>query len=224
MPACLIIPAGGTGTRFGGPLPKQFLDLAGVPVLRRSLDAFAGLVGGAVIAAHPDHHPRVRACCAGLPYPVAVVPGGATRLESVLAALVACDGDPVLVHDAVRPLVPNRCIRACLDALTRHQAAVVAQPCAATVKAATQDGCVARTVPRDGLWLAQTPQGFHHAVGLAAFARARAEGWNCTDDAEVLERAGHQVALVPGDPRNLKITEPGDLALAEAILRTCVEL
>lgn len=215
----LVLAAGGAGTRFGGALPKQLLPLLGVPVLRRSIDAFAGLADEAVVAAPPALIDAVAAACAGAALPVRVVAGGADRQASVHAALRASQGDPVLVHDAVRPLVPRRCIAACLAALREHTAAVVALPCPATVKRAGADGCVAATVPRGDLWLAQTPQGFRRAEGLAAFARAAAEGWRCTDDAEVLERAGHRVVLVPGDALNLKITEPGDFALAEGLLR-----
>lgn len=218
MPS-LLVAAGGSGTRFGSPIPKQLLPLAGVPVLRRSLLPFAGLVEEAVVAAPAAHSAAVAEACAGLPFPVRVVEGGPSRQASVHAALLASGGDPCLVHDAVRPFVPRRCIEACLAALARHPAAVVAVPCAATVKRAAPDGSVAATVPRRDLWLAQTPQGFRRQAGLEAFARAAREGWQCTDDAEVLERAGHPVVLVPGDPVNLKITEPGDWRLAEALLR-----
>ncbi|MCS6970230.1 MAG: 2-C-methyl-D-erythritol 4-phosphate cytidylyltransferase [Planctomycetota bacterium] len=215
--AVLLLAAGGSGTRFGGSVPKQLLPLAGVPVLRRSLDAFLGLVDEVVIAAHPAHRAAIAAACAGLPLPLRIVEGGATRLASVHAALLASAGDPCLVHDAVRPLVPRRCIADCLAALAEHPAALVAVPCAATVKRVAA-GLVQATVPRRELWLAQTPQGFRRAAGLEAFARAAAEGWDCTDDAEVLERAGYPVAVVPGDPLNLKITEPADWRLAEALL------
>lgn len=214
----LLLPAGGSGSRFGSTIPKQFLPLAGVPVIRRSIDAFAGLADECVIAAAPDRHAEVAAACAGALVPVRIVAGGANRQASVAAALRAAHGDLLLVHDAVRPLVPRRCIEACLAALARVPAAVVAIPCAATVKRAGADGLVTATVPRAGLWLAQTPQGFRRAEGLAAFARAATAGWDCTDDAEVLERAGYAVEIVPGDAVNLKITEPGDLALAEALL------
>lgn len=214
----LILPAGGSGTRFGGPVPKQLLPLAGLPVIRRSIDAFAGCADACVVAAPPDRSAEIAAACAGAALPVRIVAGGATRQASVAAALDAAEGDLVLVHDAVRPLVPRRCIEACIAALGRAVAAVVAVPCAATVKRAGPGGLVAATVPRADLWLAQTPQGFRRAAGVAAFARAIAEGWNCTDDAEVLERAGHAVELVPGDPANLKITEPADFAIAEALL------
>lgn len=215
----VLLPAGGSGSRFGGPTPKQLLPLLGVPVIRRSIDAFAGLADEAVVAGPADRLDELRAACAGCALPLTVVAGGADRQASVRAALLASRGDLLLVHDAVRPLVPRRCIADCIAALAAHPAAVVAQPCAATVKRAAADRTVAATVPRADLWLAQTPQGFRRAEGLAAFARAAAAGWGCTDDAEVLERAGHPVAIVPGDPANLKITEPGDFAVAEALLR-----
>lgn len=215
----LLLPAGGSGSRFGGPVPKQLLPLLGVPVIRRSIDAFAGLVDEAVVAGPADRLDEIRAACAGCAVPLRVVAGGADRQASVRAALLASRGDLVLVHDAVRPLIPRRCIEACIAALAAHPAAVVALACAATVKRAGPGRTVAATVPRADLWLAQTPQGFRRAEGLAAFARAAEAGWACTDDAEVLERSGHAVAIVPGDPANLKITEPGDFAVAEALLR-----
>ncbi len=226
MSASLIIPAAGSGSRFGGPRPKQLLDLAGRAVLLRSLDAFAGLVDEAVLAVSADIQAEVAALLARgrLPFPVRLVAGGGTRQASVHAALLATDPAHavVLVHDAVRPLVPPACIRACLKALETHDAALVAVPCAATVKrcgAARGDAAlVEATVPRDDLWLAQTPQGFQRRHGLTAFARAAAQDWTCSDDAQVLERAGHTVAVVPGDALNLKLTTPDDWRLAEAIL------
>jgi 2-C-methyl-D-erythritol 4-phosphate cytidylyltransferase len=151
---------------------------------------------------------------------VKLTTGGATRQESVHAGLIASDAasELVLVHDAVRPLVPVRCISGCIAALATHVAAVVALPCAATVKRARSDHTVETTVPRDDLWLAQTPQGLRRGEALAAFARAAQERWTCSDDVQVMERAGHRVALVPGDARNLKLTTPDDWAVAEALI------
>jgi len=219
----LVIPAAGRGTRFGGPVAKQLLLLKGRAVLLRSLDAFAGQVEEAVLAISADAHDDIAAliATAGLPFPVRLTTGGATRQESVHAGLLASDPtcDLVLVHDAVRPLVPTRCITACIAALAEHVAAVVALPCAATVKRARRDNTVDATVPRDDLWLAQTPQGLRRAEALAAFARAAQERWTCSDDVQVMERAGHRVALVMGDARNLKLTTPDDWAVAEALLK-----
>jgi 2-C-methyl-D-erythritol 4-phosphate cytidylyltransferase len=218
----LVIPAAGRGTRFGGPVAKQFLLLKGRAVLLRSLDAFAGQVNEAVLAISADAYDEIAAliATAGLPFPVKLTTGGATRQESVHAGLIASDPtcDLVLVHDAVRPLVPTRCVTACITALAEHVAAVVALPCAATVKRARSDRTVEATVPRDDLWLAQTPQGLRRAEALAAFARAATEHWSCSDDVQVMERAGHRVALVPGDARNLKLTTPDDWAVAEALI------
>lgn len=218
----LVIPAAGRGTRFGGPVAKQLLLLKGRAVLLRSLDAFAGQVNEAVLAISADAHDEIAAlvATAGLPFPVRLTTGGATRQESVHAGLLASDPtcELVLVHDAVRPLVPARCITACIAALAEHVAAVVALPCAATVKRARSDHTVEATVPRDDLWLAQTPQGLRRAEALAAFARAAEERWSCSDDVQVMEHTGHRVALVMGDARNLKLTTPDDWAVAEALL------
>ncbi len=217
----LVIAAAGNGSRFGGPIPKQLLPLAGRAVLLRSLDAFVGLVDEAVLAVSAELREHITALIAGHPLQIRLVVGGTTRQESVFAGVRAAHGAVVLVHDAVRPLVPRACISACLNALRTHPAAVVAIPCAHTVKRA-RDGVVETTVPRADLWLAQTPQGFQRDLGLAAFARAAVEGWTCSDDAQVMERAGHVVAIVPGDAANLKLTTPDDLALAHALwsLRT----
>ena len=227
MTTTLIIPAAGTGTRFGAvsgeKTPKQFLDLAGKPVLSWSLAAFAGLVDEAVLAVNDDWRDALVELLAAHPqtFPVRVVTGGETRQASVHAAILAATGDVILVHDAVRPLVSTAVICACIDALKQHPAAVVAVPCAATVKRAGtgQDSTmVAATVPRDGLYLAQTPQGFLRHAGIQAFARAAAEHWTCSDDAQVLELAGYAVALVPGEAVNIKITTPDDLDFAQAWL------
>ncbi len=219
MGVALVIPAAGSGSRFGGPVPKQYLPLAGRPVLAWTLEAFAGLVDEGLLAVDAAWEADAAALAAAAPFPCRVVRGGATRQASVAAALaaVAPAHDRVLVHDAVRPLVPRTCIEACIAALADHPAAVVAVPCAATVKRAGPGDLVVATVPRDDLWLAQTPQGLRRVEGLAAFAAAG--DLLCTDDAQVMERAGHAVALVRGDARNLKITTPDDFAVAEALLR-----
>jgi 2-C-methyl-D-erythritol 4-phosphate cytidylyltransferase len=220
--ASLIIPAAGRGERFGSAVPKQFLSLGGVAVLARSIAAFAGTVDEAVIAASESAREHLdialaQAKALGARFPMRVVGGGETRMHSVAAALEAATGELALVHDAVRPLVPRSCIEACVAALETETAALVAIPCAHTIKR-TQGAAVESTVPRERLWLAQTPQGFHREIGARAFARAIAEAWVCSDDAQVLEKAGERVVVVPGDARNLKITTPDDLVVAEAIL------
>lgn len=222
----LIIPAAGSGTRFGGDRPKQFLLLDGRPVLARTLEAFAGLVDRAWLAVNPAWHDEVAAIAAAAPFPCTVVAGGASRQDSVHAALLAVDDgcDRVLVHDAVRPLVPHHCIRACLAALESTPGAVVALPCTATIKRAGSGNVIIDTVPREHLWLAQTPQGFRRSDGLLAFAAALRDGFQGTDDVQLLERLGLAVTLVTGDARNLKLTTPDDLAVAEALVRSAVLL
>lgn len=216
MGCALVIPAAGTGSRFGGPVAKQFLAIDGRTVLAWTLVAFRGVVDEVVLVG--DDHDRLTAAAAEAGMAVRIVPGGTTRQRSVANGLAAVTAPLALIHDAVRPCVPRRCIDACIAALAEHPAAVVAVPCSATVKRAA-GALVGATVPRDGLWLAQTPQGVRLAEAGPAYARAEAEGWACTDDAEVMERAGYPVAIVPGDARNLKITTPDDLAVATALLR-----
>jgi 2-C-methyl-D-erythritol 4-phosphate cytidylyltransferase len=221
MLCALVVPAAGGGTRFGGAAPKQLLPLAGRAVLLRSLHAFAGLVVEAVIPVAAAIHEQVAELLMvdPPPFPCRLVIGGDTRQASVHAGLEATDAgcDAVLVHDAARPLVREACIRACIKAIARHGAAVVCQPCSSTVKRAVGDLVVA-TVPREDLWLAQTPQGFRRELGLTAYRHAAAEGWIATDDAAVIEHAGHPVAVVPGEASNLKITTPDDWAVAEALV------
>lgn len=165
---------------------------------------------------------RARHLVAGGPARVTekVVLGGAERRDSVWQGLseVAAGTEIVLVHDAARPFVSHRVISACLDGVRQYGAAVVARPLADTVKRATPDGDVAATVARAGLWGAQTPQGARTALLQAAYARAVREAWPVTDDAAVLEHAGHRVHLVEGEAMNFKITHPEDLALAERLV------
>ena len=218
MPVAAIIPAAGVGSRMGSPQPKQFLRVRGEAVLTWTLRAIAGEVDELVIVGSAIDD--IRACLAAAGVRAGIVPGGATRQASVAAGLAAvARSDRVLVHDAVRPCVPAACIRACIRALDEVPACVLAVPCAATLKRADPVGRdVAATVDRRGLWLAQTPQGLHVAPARAAFARAAREGWDCTDDAEVMERAGHAVRIVPGDARNLKLTTPDELPLIACLL------
>jgi 2-C-methyl-D-erythritol 4-phosphate cytidylyltransferase len=216
MTTTLIIPAAGRGSRFGADIPKQNLALRGRPVLAWTLQAFAGEIDRAIIAVDKAWLPTAQAIAVGASYPITLVLGGATRQASVLAALRSAEDGIILVHDAVRPLVPRRCIVDCIAAVRDHGSALVAVPCASTVKRTADGRSVATTVPRDDLWLAQTPQGFRRDIGLSAYADPAAA--TASDDAQVLERAGQAPRLILGDARNLKITTPDDLALAEAIL------
>ena len=229
MQVLVILPAAGLGTRMAGPQPKQFLALDGVPILIHSLRAFASVqrVTAIYVAVRTTEIDRVEAQIAeyGFANRVRVVAGGDTRQESVshaLAALPAQPDDIVLVHDAVRPLIDAATIDRTIDAVAEFGAAIVGLPAVDTIKQVerTAHGAlITSTIPREFVVLAQTPQGFRYGLLQQAFAEATADGFVGTDEASVVERSGHPVAVVHGSQVNLKITQPGDLELAEFYLR-----
>jgi 2-C-methyl-D-erythritol 4-phosphate cytidylyltransferase len=208
--------------------PKQFLALDGVPILIHSLRAFAAVprVTAIYVAVRKTETERVLADVAehGFNGKVHVVEGGDNRQESVahaLAALPAAADDIVLVHDAVRPLIDSATIERTIDAVAEHGAAIVGLPAVDTIKQVerTAHGAlITSTIPREYVVLAQTPQGFRYGLLRKAFAEATSDGFVGTDEASVVERAGLPVAVVPGSQVNLKITQPGDLELAEFYL------
>lgn len=209
--------------------PKQFLLLGGVPILVHSLRAFSSVprVSGIYVAVRKAEIDRVAALVAEqkISARVRVVEGGDTRQESVRNALKQIQGsddDIILVHDAVRPLIDPATIDRTIDAAVKHGAAIVGLPAVDTIKqvARTADGAiVTTTIPREYIVQAQTPQGFRWSTIQRAFAEAEADGFVGTDEASLVERAGAQVAVVMGSPANLKITQPGDLDLAEFYLK-----
>ena len=247
MQVFAILPAAGLGTRMAGPQPKhpndpdsashptsgtppkQFLSLGGVPILVHSLRAFAavGRVTGIYVAVRKPEMERVEAQVAefGFGGKVHVVEGGDNRQESVahaLAAVPAAPDDVVLVHDAVRPLIDVATIDRTIDAVIEFGAAIVGLPAVDTIKQVerTAHGAlITATLPRESIVQAQTPQGFRYELLRKAFAEAIADGFVGTDEASIVERAGLPVAVVPGSQVNLKITQPGDLELAEFYLR-----
>jgi len=220
----LVLPAAGLGSRMGGPVRKPFLEILGQPVLCHTLRRFQGLPGlrQVVVVVHPEDlayvrssiWPRLRQLGA-----THLIPGGERRQDSVACALdvLRADTDIVLIHDAVRPLVPRRAIEESILAAAEHGAAVVAMPVADTIKRADGDS-VAETVPRDGLWLAQTPQTFRLGLIRQAFRAAAEQHFEATDDAQLVERLGLPVRLVRGSHENFKITTPEHLHIAEALL------
>jgi len=217
------------GTRMSGPKPKQFLTLDGTPILIHSLRAFAAIerITAIYVAVRKTEMERVEAQIAeyGFSGRVKVVEGGDRRQESVANALVRLPAeadDIVLVHDAVRPLIDTATIERTIDAVIETGAAIVGMPAVDTIKQVerTAHGAlVTATIPREFVVLAQTPQGFRYGLLESAFAEAEADGFVGTDEASLLERAGHSVAVVPGSQVNLKITQSGDLELAEFYLR-----
>ncbi|MGA2084466.1 MAG: 2-C-methyl-D-erythritol 4-phosphate cytidylyltransferase [Terracidiphilus sp.] len=229
MQVFAILPAAGLGTRMAGPQPKQFLALNGLPILIHTLRAFAAVkrVTAIYVAVRKPEIERVQTQIAeyGFAGRVQVVEGGDSRQQSVsnaLSALPAEADDIVLVHDAVRPLIDTATIDRTIDAVAEFGAAIVGLPAVDTIKQVerTAHGAlVTSTIPREFIVLAQTPQGFRYGLLQRAFAEATADGFTGTDEASVVERAGLPVAVVHGSQINLKITQQGDLELAEFYLR-----
>lgn len=213
--AAAVIVAAGRGTRAGGDLPKQWQDLGGRPIVAHTLDAFADHTGisQVVMVVHPDDDARVAQLANT---DTTVVYGGTDRAASVGNGLAAVEGaDVVLIHDAARPLVTDLTISAVLDALEKNVGAAPALPVTDALWTGA-DGCVTGTRNREGLYRAQTPQGFHLDAIRAAHA---AHSGGAADDVEIARAHGLEVAIVPGDEDNLKITHPADFERAERILR-----
>jgi 2-C-methyl-D-erythritol 4-phosphate cytidylyltransferase len=227
-PVAVIVAAAGRGERMGGPVRKPFLELDGRPILQHTLARFVGVpgLGRLVLAVHAEDAGRVddewgEELRVRLPS-VRVVAGGDTRTETIWNALGAVDEEPgqvILIHDGVRPFVERSVILGVIEAARETGAAIAAVPVVATVKRVGDDSLIEQTVPRESIWLAQTPQGFRREVILEAYEAARREGLAATDDAALVEHIGRPVRVVPDRRDNIKITTPEDLAVAEAILR-----
>lgn len=216
-----LIPAAGTGQRFGGPMPKQYLTLCGKPIIQHTLERILEVVDHIYVAISEgdDYWADLEISRDSR---ITSVKGGGTRAESVQNALKAIpyarENDWVLVHDAVRPLVNPANIHKLVLELDGHPVGgLLASPVYETVKRANQDAEVIRTEDRHGLWLAQTPQIVRYAPLMEALNRF-GHLPEVTDEASALEAAGHGIKLVEGARTNIKITKPGDLEFAEFIL------
>jgi 2-C-methyl-D-erythritol 4-phosphate cytidylyltransferase/2-C-methyl-D-erythritol 2,4-cyclodiphosphate synthase len=220
-----IIAAGGRGLRMGSARPKQLLEVAGRAVLDWSVAAFASHpgVGEVVVALPPDLASDPPGYLRHASKPVRIVEGGARRQDSVARAFAAVESgaEVILVHDAARPLVSADLITRTIEAAADAGAALAAVPARDTVKraggAAGPTGFVVETLPRDTIYLAQTPQGFRRDVLRGALEAGRTR--DATDEAALAEAAGYPVRIVEGEMTNIKITTPDDLAIAEAIVR-----
>jgi len=244
MKVVVIIPAAGLGTRMApvpsakdaksrkAPPSKQFTDLAGTPILIHTLRKFAAVdeIHEIWIALRENEvepfRERLKQEAADVfNKKIELVVGGEHRQESVANALNAISAEPddiVLVHDAVRPLVTPSIIRDVIEAAKKYGAAIAGLPAIDTVKQVerTAEGAIIKTtIPRAGVVLAQTPQGFRYEVIKKAFDEATNDGFIGTDEASLAERSGHEVVVVMGSPRNIKITNPGDMELAEFFLK-----
>jgi 2-C-methyl-D-erythritol 4-phosphate cytidylyltransferase len=237
MKVFVIIPAAGLGTRMAPPSAtaptKQFKELGGVPILIHTLRVFAGSpqVHEIVVALRKDEIAGFRAQLEKqypdlLKKPLQIVEGGEHRQDSVANALKTLPANPddiVLVHDAVRPFITHEIIAHVIHAAEKHQAAIAGWPAVDTVKQVerTADGAIIKTtIPRASVVMAQTPQGFRFDLLKKAFDGAAADGFVGTDEASLIERSGSPVAVVMGSPRNIKITTPADMELAEFYLKS----
>jgi len=210
-PVALLV-AAGSGSRLGASLPKAFVEIAGRPMLEWSLDALRAAGIESIVVALPEGAAAPEGCFG--------VPGGATRSESVRAALAAAAGSgPVVVHDAARPLVAPELFTQVVAALEHADCAIAAARMTDTVKEASEDGVVVATLDRSRLWAVQTPQAFRRAALEAALGVDAAILARATDDAWLVERAGGTVRVVESSPANLKVTTPHDLRVADMILR-----
>jgi len=244
MKVVVIIPAAGLGTRMapapggkgkqkGAAPSKQFTELGGTPILIHTLRQFAAVdaVSEIWIALREKEISGFRARLVKEAGDLAqkkmeLVVGGEHRQQSVAQALNAVSAaaeDVVLVHDAVRPFVTGKIIREVIEAARKYGAAIAGLPAVDTVKQVerTAEGALIKaTIPRASVVMAQTPQGFRYGVIKKAFDEAAADGFLGTDESSLVERSGHNVAVVMGSPRNIKITSPGDMELAEFYLKS----
>jgi 2-C-methyl-D-erythritol 4-phosphate cytidylyltransferase len=216
-----VLPAAGIGSRLASALPKQYLQVAGQSILEHSLAALLACrrIEAVAVALHPDDT-RARALPLLGDSRVKCTLGGAQRSDSVLAGLLelaryAKPEDWVLVHDAARPCLRPVNIEELMDrVIATGIGGILAEPVVDTIKQATAEDMVARTVDRNGMWRAQTPQMFRLVELQRALQSALEQGLAVTDEASAMEMAGHRVQLVPGSPSNLKVTVPADLDLA----------
>lgn len=214
-----IIPAAGTGIRMGGATPKQFLSLDGVPIFVHTLRKFVAsdVINEIFLALRAEDMERAQKDIDRERFlkPVRLVPGGATRQETVARALAEAPEttEVVVVHDAVRPFIELEMIQRVVEAARKDGAAILGIPSVDSVKQVERQ-IVLGTIPRERIVLAQTPQAFRYSIIREAYARAAADGFTGTDESSLIERLGNTVTVLMGSDRNIKITKPSDLPLA----------
>jgi 2-C-methyl-D-erythritol 4-phosphate cytidylyltransferase len=210
----LIVPAAGSGSRFGSDVPKQFLDFHGKRLYQHALEAFAPFVSEAVLVVPEAWDSTIREETSGIStaFHLSVITGGAQRQDSVYCGLKALSPGigMVLIHDAVRPYVTPEVISRVIEVTRQGKACIPVLPVSETVKEVESD-LVVQTLDRQSLRLVQTPQGFDKDILLEAFNRAAQEAFYGTDESVLVERMGWPVRVVPGDQRNIKITWKEDL-------------
>ncbi|MEN6330975.1 MAG: 2-C-methyl-D-erythritol 4-phosphate cytidylyltransferase [Smithella sp.] len=227
MKTVAIIPAGGAGRRFNAGIAKQYLSLNGLPVLVHSLKVFeqAEDIDEIIIVVPESDIKSVRENLISknnLGKVAKIVAGGAKRQDSVRNGIAAVEGqcDIVVVHDGVRPFVTVEMIKRAVEAARQFQAAVIGVPAKDTIKETEVYDFVVKTVPRQNLWITQTPQAFRFDVLQKAYGAAYRDNYCGTDDASLVERIGVKVKMIAGSYENIKITTPEDLVVAEALLKS----
>lgn len=220
---CAVVPAGGSGQRMGQATPKQYLPLADATVIEWALAPLLAAEGlQRLVVALPDGDTRFGHLAVAADPRVSTVTGGATRADSVTAGLTALadwdDSLPVVVHDAARPCLTADDLARLLAVARQPAGGLLAVAVSDTLKRATADETVEATVDRTGLWQALTPQAFPLATLRRALDARNPADPGITDEASAVERLGLAPQLIAGDPANIKVTEPGHLALAGAIL------
>ena len=220
-----IIVAAGSGLRMSSPLRKQYMLLAGQPILRHTLMVFSTSLHSIflVVSQEDFDYCQKYVIPLNLQERIQLVPGGSSRQASVYNGLQACachDPEIVIIHDGVRPLVTADQIRACLNGAVQYGACILGIPSTSTLKKVIPETAqIEKTIARQNIWLAQTPQAFSYKIILKAHQKAFESGYQGTDDAELVEKNGGKVHIISGSAVNIKITRPADLTMAEALIK-----
>ena len=223
MSVCAIVPAGGSGTRMGGTVPKQFQSLNGKPILYHTLKTLQNCrtISEIILVVPEKEYETAHTDWLGkLEIVTKVVIGGEKRQDSVYNGFceVSQDSEIVLVHDGVRPFLSQKMILESIDAAREYGAAITAIPVHDTIKRVDTSGLVSQTIDREGLWRVQTPQAFRYSLLLDAFNKAKSENFYGTDEGALIEHLGEPVKIVEGLEQNIKITRPEDLELSKAFI------
>lgn len=223
MSVCAIVPAGGSGTRMGGTVPKQFQSLNGKPILYHTIKTLQNCetISEIILVVPEKEYETANTDWLGkLEIVKKVVIGGEKRQDSVYNGFceVSQDSEIVLVHDGVRPFLSQKMIADSIDAAREYGAAITAIPVHDTIKRVDTSGLVSQTIDREGLWRVQTPQAFRYSLLLDAFNKAKSENFYGTDEGALIEHLGEPVKIVEGLEQNIKITRPEDLELSKAFI------
>lgn len=225
MSCTVIIPAGGSGKRFGSSIPKQFVELNGIPIIVHTINLFKEIeeIDSVVVAVHAEWYTYTKEMSEKFKVEKLseIIIGGRTRQDSVANALHSQsvqNAEIVLVHDAVRPFASANLIKKVIDTTDEFGAVIPATPPRETIKERSGNGIVVKTIERSKLCSVQTPQGFWLDIIQTAYTKANAAGFVGTDDASLVEFLGYKVKVIDGEDNNFKITTPLDLRIAELLL------